>query len=278
MDKRGGKESGGCGEESEKQMRRTKSVTKNAMKREMNPDIQHYAGKRERGEGEGEEERENMDEEEEGGKGEKEKEKGKTGPDLGGYLTAPPPVMTSAAPMATSAAFDGYNVPVLKEQPKKKKKKREKEKGKEKGSRKGRGSVVASSVAAESCYAVAKVGEREEEEGEEEEEEEEKKGGKSESDSSSSSSDDSEEEWGHATSRKKNPKDLKEESVTVGQWNLRFQNIVSHIRSLSFADEKTRMQASEELTLLSQDFIHAAKTFGRIIISEVYLPFEQVRA
>ena len=54
----------------------------------------------------------------------------------------------------------------------------------------------------------------------------------------------------------------KDEGVTVGQWNIRFQRIISKLRSLSILDESTlqeRIQASQELTYLNQDFIHAGE-------------------
>jgi len=58
-------------------------------------------------------------------------------------------------------------------------------------------------------------------------------------------------------------------------WNDRFQELWQHIRQHTpetLLDE--RMYYNEQLISLSQDFHHAAKTYGKMIISEVYLPLE----
>ncbi|MDP2437556.1 MAG: hypothetical protein Q8P67_17575 [archaeon] len=56
-------------------------------------------------------------------------------------------------------------------------------------------------------------------------------------------------------------------------WNSRFQRICEAIRSESVLDAESRSYQSlnEELVHLSDDFIQAANTYGRIIISERYL-------
>ena len=111
--------------------------------------------------------------------------------------------------------------------------------------------------------------------------------------------DDSDEDWGGPSKGEKKAS-LKKNYHGVDQWNsrfffihflfflfcftsfltsllsflpFRFQDILSHFHSSSVDERakiKTKVKASEELTFLSQDFIHAAKTFGKIIISEVF--------
>ena len=91
----------------------------------------------------------------------------------------------------------------------------------------------------------------------------------------SSSDSYSEDDWGKEDLRKSLGKKSKEKTVGVGQWNQRFQAVVSKLRAQGDGeggkeDEmKLGLEASQELTFLSQDFIHAAKSFGKIIISEV---------
>ena len=96
-----------------------------------------------------------------------------------------------------------------------------------------------------------------------------------------------------------------DDADALDDWNTRFQNVIGTLRGLSYTDDSTleqRAEANEELMHLSQvlfsssssfpilpnstsqnlfliyklspkqDFIHAAQTYGRIIISEVYLP------
>jgi hypothetical protein len=61
-------------------------------------------------------------------------------------------------------------------------------------------------------------------------------------------------------------------------WNTRFQKVITTLQCLSYTDDSTlneRVEANIELMHLSQDFIHSARTYGRIIISEVYLPYRK---
>ena len=62
-----------------------------------------------------------------------------------------------------------------------------------------------------------------------------------------------------------------EESKQLDAWNLRFQNCLK-----SYGEAKTSgdlMLANMELMHLSEDFIHASRTVGKIIISEVFFFF-----
>jgi Clustered mitochondria len=63
-------------------------------------------------------------------------------------------------------------------------------------------------------------------------------------------------------------------------WNGRFQKVWQTIidqrkRGLDSVSLEARMAANVSLLHLSQDFVHSAKTYGKIIISEVYLSDEQ---
>jgi len=65
------------------------------------------------------------------------------------------------------------------------------------------------------------------------------------------------------------------ESMKMHDWNSRFQQAIVTLRRLPYTDDGTlteRAEVNEELMHLSHDFIQAAQTYGRIIISEVYLP------
>ena len=53
-------------------------------------------------------------------------------------------------------------------------------------------------------------------------------------------------------------------------WNYRFQNCVEGLQSGETPGEL--LQAFSDLSNLAQDFIHSARTYGKIIISEVFLP------
>jgi hypothetical protein len=57
--------------------------------------------------------------------------------------------------------------------------------------------------------------------------------------------------------------------VLLDEWNLRFQMCLDRIYTLheSCAFEQ-KMAANIELMHLSEDFVHASRTFGKIIISE----------
>ena len=66
--------------------------------------------------------------------------------------------------------------------------------------------------------------------------------------------------------------------MKMHDWNTRFQNVINTLQNLSYTDDSTlqkRVEANQELMHLSQDFVHAARTYGRIIISEVYLPMKR---
>jgi len=55
------------------------------------------------------------------------------------------------------------------------------------------------------------------------------------------------------------------------QWNLKFQQTIDRLSASANAPLREKIIANVELLHLAQDFIGAAKTYGRIIISEVYL-------
>mmetsp|Transcript_45725 Transcript_45725/g.115084 ORF Transcript_45725/g.115084 Transcript_45725/m.115084 type:complete len:937 (+) Transcript_45725:35-2845(+) len=58
----------------------------------------------------------------------------------------------------------------------------------------------------------------------------------------------------------------------LGDWNERFQQIAEKLGSFRLnTPVDDRIAANNDLLELSQDFIHSAKTYGRIIISERYL-------
>ena len=55
------------------------------------------------------------------------------------------------------------------------------------------------------------------------------------------------------------------------QWTERFQNILSIIRSLSpTSNFELQSKVNAEMAQLSQDFVHCARTYGKIIISEKF--------
>eukprot|EP01114_Cavostelium_apophysatum_P011844 TRINITY_DN2636_c0_g1_i2.p1 TRINITY_DN2636_c0_g1~~TRINITY_DN2636_c0_g1_i2.p1 ORF type:complete len:1423 (+),score=460.75 TRINITY_DN2636_c0_g1_i2:227-4495(+) len=56
-------------------------------------------------------------------------------------------------------------------------------------------------------------------------------------------------------------------------WNARFQTLIEDLRTCE--DTKGRMEIYSNLSKLAQDFIYCAKTYGKLIISEVYAPFEE---
>ena len=60
--------------------------------------------------------------------------------------------------------------------------------------------------------------------------------------------------------------------VQMDDWNTRFQYAIDHLHaSFVGVSMERQMDANLELLNLSQDFIYAAKTYGKIIISEVYV-------
>eukprot|EP01105_Mastigella_eilhardi_P018223 TRINITY_DN4210_c0_g1_i2.p1 TRINITY_DN4210_c0_g1~~TRINITY_DN4210_c0_g1_i2.p1 ORF type:complete len:820 (+),score=192.17 TRINITY_DN4210_c0_g1_i2:941-3400(+) len=66
------------------------------------------------------------------------------------------------------------------------------------------------------------------------------------------------------------------ETKIIGEWNTRFQQCITgmnHISPHTLEPEKCAIM--QQLMNLAQDFIYAATTFGKIIISELYLPVEQ---
>jgi hypothetical protein len=59
-------------------------------------------------------------------------------------------------------------------------------------------------------------------------------------------------------------------------WTTRFHHCVEKLSKITMASQlDDRIEANTELMHLSDDFVHAARTFGRIIISEVFLPVKQ---
>jgi hypothetical protein len=63
---------------------------------------------------------------------------------------------------------------------------------------------------------------------------------------------------------------------TVARWNEKFQQSIEKIRRLTpNTRQEDRIKVYEELAHHSQDFVYTATTYGKIIISEVYLPPEE---
>jgi hypothetical protein len=56
-------------------------------------------------------------------------------------------------------------------------------------------------------------------------------------------------------------------------WNARFQHAIQDLKTQGKLHAE-RMRIYSELSDLAQDFIHCAKTYGRIIISEGHTPYE----
>lgn len=57
---------------------------------------------------------------------------------------------------------------------------------------------------------------------------------------------------------------------------IRFQDCIARLRTFSPSTAmQDRIETNLNLLHLSQDFIYAATTYGKIIISEYYLPFEK---
>ena len=56
-------------------------------------------------------------------------------------------------------------------------------------------------------------------------------------------------------------------------WNARFQRTIQDLKTHGKL-HSDRMRIYSELSNLAQDFIHCAKTYGRIIISEGHTPYE----
>eukprot|EP01103_Thecamoeba_quadrilineata_P012142 TRINITY_DN3060_c0_g1_i2.p1 TRINITY_DN3060_c0_g1~~TRINITY_DN3060_c0_g1_i2.p1 ORF type:complete len:601 (+),score=88.67 TRINITY_DN3060_c0_g1_i2:86-1888(+) len=62
----------------------------------------------------------------------------------------------------------------------------------------------------------------------------------------------------------------------LGNWNIRFQKIIEGLASFNTNTTlEERLNVTLDLIHLSQDFIYCSSTYGKIIISEVYLPPEQ---
>ncbi len=59
-------------------------------------------------------------------------------------------------------------------------------------------------------------------------------------------------------------------------FNLRFQNFTELLRSFTYSTAfKEKEQANKRLLCLARDFVHVAKTYGTIIISERFLSYDQ---
>eukprot|EP00007_Cunea_sp_BSH-02190019_P003726 CAMPEP_0174236740 /NCGR_PEP_ID=MMETSP0417-20130205/5774_1 /TAXON_ID=242541 /ORGANISM="Mayorella sp, Strain BSH-02190019" /LENGTH=1527 /DNA_ID=CAMNT_0015315423 /DNA_START=44 /DNA_END=4627 /DNA_ORIENTATION=- len=88
------------------------------------------------------------------------------------------------------------------------------------------------------------------------------------SDSDSSNSDWEIKDWEHGDEDEDESSD--EENTGGSDWNLRFQRLITDLRSQDYYTPiEDRIRTNMALLHLSQDFIHAAKTYGKIIISEV---------
>ena len=62
-------------------------------------------------------------------------------------------------------------------------------------------------------------------------------------------------------------------TVSKDDWNRRFQDALADIRSLAPNTRQTeRKTVYTRLAHLSEDFVYTAETYGKIIISEVFLP------
>ena len=73
------------------------------------------------------------------------------------------------------------------------------------------------------------------------------------------------------------PEELSPESpAQLFTWTRRFQECVRDVSSLTI-DTRVEdvMRTNTELMHLSDDFVHAARTFGKIIITEAFLPVEK---
>tara|TARA_R110002050_G_scaffold63534_1_gene138832 strand:- start:88 stop:1071 length:984 start_codon:yes stop_codon:yes gene_type:complete len=65
-------------------------------------------------------------------------------------------------------------------------------------------------------------------------------------------------------------------SQNLDEWNHRFQRCLERMHKLSEGCAmREKMVANTELMHLSEDFVHASRTVGKIIISEVYLPLSK---
>lgn len=66
-----------------------------------------------------------------------------------------------------------------------------------------------------------------------------------------------------------------EEHVPIESWNSRFLTVMEKLRKSRHSEEVSlayREKVIKDLLHLNEDFIHAAKVYGKIIISEVFLP------
>jgi hypothetical protein len=64
--------------------------------------------------------------------------------------------------------------------------------------------------------------------------------------------------------------DIKPETVSLDAWNVRFQICLERLHRLNSSSAlEERIDANIELMHLSEDFVHASRTVGKIIISEV---------
>jgi|JI10StandDraft_1071094.scaffolds.fasta_scaffold1283907_2 hypothetical protein len=66
----------------------------------------------------------------------------------------------------------------------------------------------------------------------------------------------------------------------LGDWNERFQRAVEGMAQLTDTNDSSvslteRIRVGRDLINLSQDFIHLSTMYGRVIISEAFLPDEQ---
>ena len=65
-----------------------------------------------------------------------------------------------------------------------------------------------------------------------------------------------------------------EGSVALDEWNQRFQACLEHLHALDEScGAEQKMIANIAIMHLSEDFVHASRTVGKIIISEVLFVF-----
>jgi hypothetical protein len=63
-----------------------------------------------------------------------------------------------------------------------------------------------------------------------------------------------------------------QQSVSLDEWNVRFQMCLERLHRLNSCSAlEERIDANIELMHLSEDFVHASRTVGKIIISEVFM-------
>jgi len=62
----------------------------------------------------------------------------------------------------------------------------------------------------------------------------------------------------------------------LGDWNERFQKIVEQLRSFDYTTPLVeRFNTARDLIHLAQDFIYSSSSYGKIIISEAFVPIDQ---